>query len=112
MESEQQRRIQSAAAASQSTDVLKQTSTILQLVQHIPKVIIDMQTSADVHQMHQSTHLKQMEKNISHISDKMKRIHIDVNVATSLISRLGVRVSQAILRLFHLMTEIRKLIQL
>jgi hypothetical protein len=112
VESQEQRRLQAMTATNQLLDVLKQTSTILQVVRDIPKAIADMQDSAFLHRAQENRRLKRMDRKLTLLIDDVSKIDAGINNTVSLISTVGSRVSQTLIRLFELMTEIKKLVQL
>jgi hypothetical protein len=98
--------------SSGSGDVLVQTSTILQIIRDVPKTITDMRDSTVIHQMEQKAHLKQMDENLTVMTDNIKKVNVDMNLAVSLARQVSSQVSQTILWLFSLILEIKKLVQL
>jgi hypothetical protein len=101
-----------ASTTNCSGDVLVQTSTILQIIYVMPKVITDMRDSAVLNQTKQKRHLEKIDENLTVKTDKIKKVDVDINLAVSLALRLSTRISQTILRLFSLVLEIKKLVQL
>ena len=112
VESQGQRRLQATTASSQSLDVLKQTSTILQVVRDIPKALTDMQDSTFTHRAQEKKRLKRMDHKLKVLLDDVKKIDADASAAISLIPAVGSQISQAFVRLFNTMAEMKKLVQL
>lgn len=98
-------------ASQHSSEVLAQTSTILRIAKDVPQAFTDMRTLILLRSDRQVEHLHRMETDLTVISRDIKSINLDVNSATAVIHRLGTRVGQALIRLFALVLEIKKLVK-
>jgi hypothetical protein len=91
---------------------MKQTSTILQIVRDIPKAIANMQTSTLIHRAQEKRRLNRMDRKLMVLLDDVKKVDADTSATISLIPAVGSQISQAFIRLFNTMAEMKKLVQL